>query len=282
MGRRPIGVFDSGVGGLSVVQALWRQLPAEDILYVADTANCPYGPRSIDEIQQLSLGIVRYLLSQGAKAIVVACNTASAAALQLLRDTWPGLPVIGMVPAVKPAAAWSKSRVVGVLATPMTLNGALFSDVVRDYAHGVQVISVVCPGLVELVESGDTRSETALEALRPCLAPMLAGGADALVLGCTHYPFLRAAIDQVSGERLRIFEPSEAVARQTGRVLAAQGLLAADASIGRTRIRSSGCAAALQASAGRLLGCELDVAAVRWRHGTLQDIDGTDGVRSER
>jgi len=282
MDRRPIGVFDSGVGGLSVVLALWRQLPAEDILYVADTANCPYGPRSIDEIQQLSLGIVRYLLSQGAKAIVVACNTASAAALQLLRDTWPGLPVIGMVPAVKPAAAWSRSRVVGVLATPMTLNGALFGDVVRDHAHGVQVISVVCPGLVELVESGDTHSEAALDALRPCLAPMLAGGADALVLGCTHYPFLRAAIDHVSGGRLRIFEPSEAVARQTERVLAAQGLLAADVSIGRTRIRSSGCAADAQASAGRLLGCELDVAAVRWRRGTLQDIDETDGVRSER
>jgi len=273
--ERPIGVFDSGVGGLSVVQALWQQLPSEDVLYVADTANCPYGPRAPAEIQSLSLGIARYLFDHGAKAIVVACNTASAAALQRLRDTWPEAPIVGMVPAVKPAATWSRSGVVGVLATPMTLQGNLYQDVVRDHAHGVQVISVVCPGLVELVERGEARAQAAVDALRPCLAPMLEGGADALVLGCTHYPFLREAIDTVSDARLHIFEPSEAVARQTGRVLAQRGLLAQGSNAGRTRVVSTGPAGAVRAAASQLLGVDLETTHVAWQQGVLGESDTT-------
>jgi len=262
--RHPIGVFDSGVGGLSIVRALWAELPAEDILYVADSANCPYGPRSREEIQRLSTAITRFLVQQEAKAVVVACNTASAAALDHLRAGFAATPLIGMVPAVKPAARWTRTGIVGVLATPMTFNGSLYHDVVRDYANGVEVHSVVCPGLVELVESGAAESEATRALLASCLAPLLARNADALVLGCTHYPFLQSVIASVTGDRLRVFDPSDAVARQTRRVLERAGLLAQADRGGRTTLFSTHSAPALAAVAARLLGVEIEARDARW------------------
>jgi glutamate racemase len=223
--NRPVGVFDSGVGGLSVLGELVRQLPHEDFLYLADSAHCPYGPRSAEEIRQLSQAISRFLIDQGAKAIVVACNTASAAALTSLRAAFD-VPFVGMVPAVKPAAALTASRRVGVLATRATVNGTLFNDVVERFAAGVEVLNQVADGLVERVEAGDV-DEPATEALlHRYLDPMLTAGIDTLVLGCTHYPFLIPTIRRIAGPTLVILDPSSAVARQAGRVLAEHGLLA--------------------------------------------------------
>ncbi|HRE29622.1 MAG TPA: glutamate racemase, partial [Anaerolineales bacterium] len=183
-----LGVFDSGVGGLSVVRHLLRALPEAGVVYVADTAHVPYGPRSLAEVRAFSHAITRYLLDLGASEIVVACNTASAAALKSLRESFPGVPFVGMEPAVKPAAEQTHSGVVGVLATPATFQGELFASVVERFARDVRVLRQTCPGLVEQIEAGrlDTPDTEAL--LRGWLEPMLQEGIDALVLGCTHYP----------------------------------------------------------------------------------------------
>ncbi len=219
MNDRPIvGVFDSGVGGLSVVRELLRELPEAEIHYVADSAHCPYGARSRSEIVDYSLGISRYLLDKGADVIVVACNTASAAALRDLR-TELDVPFVGMVPAVKPAVSSTRSGVIGVLATPTTLDGRLLKEVVEHYAQGVRVLTKACPGLVEAVETGEIMAPETLALLQACLTPLLDEGIDTLVLGCTHYPFLEPAIRAVVGDSLDIVEPSNAIARQTRHIL---------------------------------------------------------------
>jgi glutamate racemase len=212
-------MFDSGVGGLSVWQALASLLPEASYHYVADSAHCPYGARSADEIRPLSLGISRFLIEQGASLIVVACNTASAAALEYLRAAFrPRLSSAWCPPSSRPpvprTAAW-----VGVLATPTTFGGQLYHDVVAQFGADVRVISQVGEGLVEQVEAGDLDGPKTLALLRHCLAPLLDAGADTLVLGCTHYPFLIPAIRLIAGEAVQIMEPSEAVARQAMRLL---------------------------------------------------------------
>lgn len=221
---RPIGILDSGVGGLSVLREIARQLPHEDVLYVADQAHIPYGPRPLGDIRALTLGIVRFLRAQGAKAIVIACNTASAAALYMVRAAFPDLPIVGMEPAVKPAAERSRARRVAVLATPATFQGELFASLIERFAQDVEVLPQACPGLVEQVEAGDLDGPQTQALLRTYLSPLLAAGADTLVLGCTHYPFLLPAIVQIAGPQVEVIDPSPAVARQTGRVLAARGL----------------------------------------------------------
>ena len=216
---QPIGVFDSGVGGLSVLRALLAELPDEDFVYVADTAHCPYGPRPTSEVQRLSHAVVEFLIAQGAKLVVVACNTASAAALACLRATFP-IPFVGMVPALKPAVAHTHSGHVGVLATEGTFQGELFADVVRRFGQGVQVHVQVGHGLVELVEAGEVAGPRAEAAVERCLRPLLDAGVDTLVLGCTHYPFLTPTLERVGRGRLTVIEPSAAIAAQTRRVLA--------------------------------------------------------------
>lgn len=221
---RPIGILDSGVGGLSVLREIARQLPHEDLLYVADQAHIPYGPRPLEDIRALTLGIVHFLRAQGAKAIVIACNTASAAALYTARAAFPDLPIVGMEPAVKPAAERSRARRVGVLATPATFQGELFANLVERFAQDVELLPQTCPGLVEQVEAGELDGPQTQALLRTYLAPLLAAGADTLVLGCTHYPFLLPIITQIAGPQVEVIDPSPAVARQTSRVLAARGL----------------------------------------------------------
>jgi glutamate racemase len=216
----PIGVFDSGVGGLSVVREIMRQLPDRPILYVADQANTPYGRRSLDEIRRLSYGIAQFLLTQGACVIVIACNTASAAALHWLRATAPSVPFVGMEPAIKPAAERTQTRHVGVIATRATFQGELFASLLDRFAGDVRVHTQVCPDLVPLVEAGDLTSERTRQAVAGYLAPLLQAGIDELVLGCTHYPFLRPVIEEIVGPGVEIIDPAPAVARQTGRVLA--------------------------------------------------------------
>lgn len=220
----PIGVFDSGVGGLSIMRELTRQLPHEDIIYFADTANCPYGPRSLEEIRGLTQAIVSFLLAQGCKIIVVACNTASAAALHYLRERFQ-VPIVGMEPAVKPAAQETETKVVGVIATQATFQGELFASLIQRFASHVTVLEGVGPGLVEQVEAGKLDDPQTEAILRHCLEPMLEKGIDALALGCTHYPFLIPTIKKIVGPQVKIIEPSPAVARQTKQVLEREGLL---------------------------------------------------------
>ena len=238
--RRPIGMMDSGVGGLSILRELRAQLPAENVIYVADQAHVPYGPRSIEQVREFTFGVVRFLLGQGAKLIVIACNTASAAALYALREAWPGVPFVGMEPAVKPAARDTKSGVIGVIATAATFQGELYASVVGRFAQGVRVETAACPDFVTLVESGDTDSAAARDAIHRRLSPLLAAGIDQLVLGCTHFPFLADAIRAEIGPGVTLVDPSPAVARQAARVLAARDLLNPGADVGAVTYCTSG------------------------------------------
>lgn len=276
-----IGIFDSGVGGLSVWREIARQLPNENILYLADQAHVPYGSRQLAEVQELSEGITRFLLDHGAEIIVIACNTASAAALHRLRRTFPDVPFVGMEPAVKPAIERTHNGIVGVIATQATFQGELFGSLVERYAGDTRVLTQVCPGLVEAVEAGalDTPETEAL--LQECLTPLVEAGTDQLVLGCTHYPFLRPVIERVVGAELAVIDPASAVARQTGRVLAQRGLEAnpstgsghRQAHVGHHLFYTSGGVAAFAAMTKRLLpsvGEGVEVRAVRWQKGRLE------------
>jgi glutamate racemase len=243
----PVGIFDSGVGGLSVLCAVHQQLPSESLIYLADQAHVPYGSRSLAEVRQFSEEITRNLLEQGTKLIVVACNTASAAALHHLRQAFPQVPFVGMEPAVKPAAETTRSGVVGVLATPATFQGALYASVLERFAQGVTVLQDTCPGLVAQIEAGELitpRTRTILEA---ALRPMLAVGVDTIVLGCTHYPFVIPLIEQIAGHDVRVIDPAPAVARQTGRLLDAYRLRNPSIQPGSVRILTTGDPARLQA-----------------------------------
>ncbi len=224
MDPRPIGIFDSGIGGLSVTIEIDRQLPHERLIYYADSGRCPYGVRPVEQIRALSIASVGFLITQGAKLIVVACNTASSAALHHVRAAYPDTPIVGMVPAVKPAALTTRSGKVAVLATVATSKGQALADLISQFAQGVDVSVVAPPGLVELVERGEVNSAATRALLASYLGPLLAQGVDTLVLGCTHFPFLRTAIESISGGRMQLIDSGPAVARQTARVLAERDL----------------------------------------------------------
>ncbi|HEX9373407.1 MAG TPA: glutamate racemase [Roseiflexaceae bacterium] len=214
-----IALFDSGLGGLSVLREVRGVLPRHDLLYLADTAYCPYGPRPLDEVRARALAVGSWLIGQGTGLLVVACNTASSAALELLRAELP-IVVVGMEPGLKPAAAVTRSGRVAVLATSNTLSGARFAALAERYADGVEVITQPCPGLVERVEAGDLSSPATRALVERYVAPLLARGADTLVLGCTHYPFLRPLIAEIAGPDVAIVDTGPAVARQVARVAA--------------------------------------------------------------
>jgi glutamate racemase len=221
----PIGIFDSGVGGLSVLRAIRQQLPCEPVVYVADQDHVPYGSRPLEEVRTFAAGITRFLLDQGAKIIVVACNAASAAALHCLRQQFPGTGFVGMEPAVKPAAEHTLSGKVGVLATPATFQGALYASVVERFAQGVVLYQDTCPGLVGQIEAGALDTPQTRAILESALKPMLSQGIDTVVLGCTHYPFVIPLIQSISGPEVRVIDPAPAVARQAGRLLQAASRL---------------------------------------------------------
>ncbi len=220
----PAGIFDSGVGGLSVIRSIWTELPDEELLFLADQAHVPYGPRPLEEVCQFAKEITRFLLDQGAKLVVVACNAASAAALQYLRQTFPQTTFVGMEPAVKPAVEVSQSKVVAVLATPVTFQGQLYASLVDRFAADTLLLQHTCPGLVGQIEAGDLDGPATRQILEEALLPMLAQGADTVVLGCTHYPFVIPLIQQIVGPRVRVIDPAPAVARQVRRILEVQGL----------------------------------------------------------
>jgi glutamate racemase len=221
----PIGLFDSGVGGGTVLAEIRRQLPAEHLLYLADQARCPYGSRPLEELRALALASAGWLIEHGAKIIVVACNSASSAALSLLREAFPQIAFVGMVPAVKPAVLATRTGVVGVLATPATIAGGLLHEVVEQWADGVRVIAQPCDGLADAIEAGALESPAIQQLLELYLRPLLAAGADTLVLGCTHYPFLVAHIRAIVGPHIVLIDPAPAVARQTARILIMHNLL---------------------------------------------------------
>jgi glutamate racemase len=215
----PIGMFDSGVGGLSVLKAMRELMPSENIIFVGDQAHVPYGLRQVEDVRDYSVSITRFLLAEGAKIIVVACNTASAAALSYLRKIIPNVKFVGMEPAVKPAAETTRSGVVGVLATPSTFQGALYASVVERFANGVELLQSTCPGLVQQIEKGDLLGEETRNILEMALLPMLAKKIDTVVLGCTHYPFVIPLIKEIVGREVRVIDPAPAVARQVERLL---------------------------------------------------------------
>jgi len=234
----PIGVFDSGVGGLSVLRDIRRELPAEDLFYVADSGNAPYGDRSREFIEARSLAIVQFLAAQGAKAIVVACNTATGVAIKELRARF-SLPIVGMEPAVKPAASSTKSGVIGVLATSQTVASEKFVKLVDGFRDDVKVLIQPCPGLAEQVEKGATAASETAALVEKYVRPLVAQGADTIVLGCTHYHFLRAPIEAAAGPGVQIVDPQSAIARQLRRRLDEQDLLSTRSSPGSERFWTS-------------------------------------------
>ena len=220
----PIGIFDSGVGGLSIAAAMRELLPSESLLYYADRAHFPYGSRSEQEVRLLAQAAAQFLLGQGAKLIVVACNTASSVALASLRMSVP-VPFVGVVPGIKPGSAGSSKAKVGVLATEATFHTKVFTDLLSHFAQGVEVQCQVCPDLVALVEAGEVDSERVEAQLRRYVEPFLRAGIDTLVLGCTHYSFLLPAIQRVAGPDILVVDTARPVALQVQRVLASADLL---------------------------------------------------------
>ncbi|MEZ0602517.1 glutamate racemase [Paraburkholderia sp. IW21] len=223
--RAPVGIFDSGLGGLSVLRAVRTQLPDEALIYAADSLYAPYGERDDDFIADRTLAICEWLVKQGAKALVVACNTATAQSIALVREKLP-VPLVGVEPGIKPAALQSKTRVAGVLATQVTLRSARFQGLLERYAADCRFLCQPGHGLVQAVERCDVGSAELRTLLHSYLQPMLDAGADTLVLGCTHYPFLDAAICDIVGDRLALIDTSVAIARQLERVLGQHGLRA--------------------------------------------------------
>lgn len=256
----PIGVFDSGLGGLSVLAEIRRLLPQEDIVFYGDNAHCPYGGRSDEWLRNRSLEIADFLFDRGAKAIVVACNTASAAGLEHLRARFTA-PIVGLVPAVKPAVELTRTGTVGVLATPAALRGRLLADVIERFATpvGVRVVTTAPAGMVEAVERGELDTPATEDAVQAALTPMLEAGADCIVLGCTHYPFLNTVLRRIAGDDVRLIDSSGGVALQTRRVLEARYLLRDDDHTGHLTVYTSGDPHVVAPVVRRLLGEEVAV-----------------------
>lgn len=255
-----IGVFDSGVGGLSVLTEIRRLLPRVDLLYLADQERTPYGVRSLDEVAAMANDVTGWLLDRGATVVTIACNTASAAALHQLRALHPGVPFVGMEPAVKPAAVRTASGVIGVVATAATFQGELFASVMQRHSQGARIVTQACPTWVELVEAAMIEGPEARAQVERCLAPILDEGADTLVLGCTHFGYLVPLIEQIAGPALTIIDPAPAVARQVARITSAH------TGEGRLRLATSGDPARLERVAYDLAGIEADepVLACTW------------------
>lgn len=217
--NRAIGVFDSGLGGISVWRALYDALPNESLIYLGDGARCPYGSRSREEVLQYTEEAVERLLAEGCKMVVVACNTATAISISYLRDKYPSIPFVGLEPAVKPAALTTKSGVIGVLATKRSLEGDHFRRAEAKYGAEVTILRAVGEGFVEAVENNEEHTAETLELVRKAVMPLVDGGADKIVLGCTHYPFLRDEIARIAGDGVDIVDSSEAVARRVATLL---------------------------------------------------------------
>lgn len=249
-----IGLFDSGLGGLSVLREVRALLTSHDLLYLADTAHCPYGPLPVERVHERALACARWLVGQGARVVVVACNTATSAAVETLRAALP-VPVVGMEPGVKPAAAATRSGRVAVLATSGTLGGDRFTRLVKRFAAGVELRTVACPHMVALVEAGELAGPRAAAVVDDCVAPLVADGVDTLVMGCTHFPLLRALI-AAAAPGATIIDTGPAVAAQAARVAAAAGVAPAR---GALRCATTGDPASVGPALARVWGVALAV-----------------------
>lgn len=252
----PIGVFDSGAGGLTILSALRQELPQEDYIYIGDTAHCPYGVRDDAEIAELTTNACRFLVQQGVKIIVIACNTASQAALNVVRSTFD-VPFVGVVPAVKPAARATKRGRIGVAATNQAVKAVYLHHLIEDFAAGVQVYAVGCPELVTLVEHGELDGPIVEETLHHVLHPLLSKNIDVLVLGCTHFPAMRSAIEHVVGTNVLVIDSGAAVARRTHAVLDTEALVrpaSANAGMGTLNVWCSGNPEEFSHIASKVLG----------------------------
>ena len=255
-------MFDSGVGGLSILAETRKLLPDESVVYLADQRWAPYGHRSLDEVKDRAIQVSGQLIEGGAKVVVVACNSASAAALHDLREEYPATPFVGLEPAVKPAALQSQTGVVGVLATKATFQGALFATVVDRHASDVVVETQVGNGLAEMVERGKAGTPEVKEMLTRYLAPLMDAGMDTLVLGCTHYPFLTSDIRSIVGDEVTIIDPAPAVAKQVARVVEDVGR--AEDSDGAVRYATTADPERFAAMITALLGAAPDEPPTRW------------------
>jgi glutamate racemase len=245
-------VFDSGVGGLSVLKAIRQELPRENLLYVGDSGFAPYGDKPHDVVQARADAITRYLIDAGAKAIVVACNTATGIAVDALRSSFPAVPIVAIEPAVKPAAARTKTGVVGVLATAGTLASANVTRLLNTYGVDVEILTQVGTGLVEQVEKGELSSDATRNLIKQAVDPLTQKGADVLVLGCTHYPFLSDEIRRIAGPGVELIDPATAVARELHRRLRVAGLL--ELAQGSEQFYTTGDARTVSATMSRLWG----------------------------
>jgi len=261
MKSAPIGVFDSGVGGLSALREIRHALPGEDLLYVADSGSAPYGDRPGKFIKERAETLVEFFLVERVKAIVVACNTATAVAIQALRTRF-SIAIVAIEPALKPAAEITRSGVVGILATSQTLASESFSRLAEKYGMGVQVLLQPCPGLAEQIEKAELESPRTEALIVRYVSPLLERGADTLVLGCTHYPFLSSTIRAVAGPAVSIVDPSVAVARELHRRLKTGDLLSRKANLGTERFWTSGAPDQVQPVAAQLWGKSIAVRAL--------------------
>ncbi len=252
-----------------MLRALRATLPGEDFIFLADQAHVPYGPRGLEEVRRLTGGAMRFLFAQGVKLIVLACNTASAAALHSLRKEYPDFTFVGMEPAIKPAAENSASGVVGVLATPTTFQGELYASVVERFAKDTTVLQSTVPGLVAEIEAGRANGQEAHRILDEALQPMLAQGIDAVVFGCTHFPFSSETIRAIVGPSVRLIDPAPAIARRVQSLLAEQNMANAAKSGGNVRYLTSGDPAQMKARIHELLNENADVEGALWSNGEL-------------
>lgn len=264
-----VGIFDSGVGGLSVLREILASLPAQPVVYFADQAHVPYGSRQVEEVRDFTRGITRYLLEQGAELIVVACNTASVAALHTLREEFAPIPFVGMEPAVKPAVEQSRSGKVGVMATEATFHTTMYASVVERFAQGVTLYENPCPGLVTQVEKGDLEGPVTRRILEQVLLPMMEKDVDTIVMGCTHYPFVIPLIKNIVGDDVRVIDPAPAIARQVRRVLEAHDLLVTGADTSVPRFVTSADPAQFRKLLRVLLSRNHRVKGVTWQEGKV-------------
>jgi glutamate racemase len=239
MSKQPIGIFDSGVGGTSIWKAINSLLPNENTIYLADSANAPYGPKGKEAIINLSIKNTEHLIYEGCKLIVVACNTATTNAINILRETY-SIPIIGIEPAIKPAALNSKTKTVGILATQGTLTSDLFHKTTNLFAGNIKVIERNGEGIVELIEGGQLHSEAMKALLKLYLQPMIVADIDYLVLGCTHYPYLMPLLIELLPNQVKIIDSGEAVARQTKAVLDKYDLLNTETKNGKCQFFTNG------------------------------------------
>jgi len=273
MNQQPIGMLDSGVGGLSVLREVHQLLPAEHVIYVADQGHLPYGPRPREELRGFVEAIAHYLLDRGCKLLAIPCNAANAAALHYLRGLFPTWPIVGMEPAIKPAAEHTRTGVIGVITTKATFQGELFASVIDRFAQNVQVETQVCPDFVTIVEQGLPNPDVTRQITAAYLAPLKAANIDALVLGCTHFPFLTPYLQDYLGPGVEIIDPAPAVARQVKRVLTERDLLNQTDERGDTEYITTGDPTHMQFLVKNLIGDSASVRGGRWLDGHLVTVE---------